>query len=164
MELERRYCELRVEPEARTLAGIAVRYGDEAELPWGVRERIEAGAFGDAGGADAILNVQHDRSRPLARTNGGGLEFVDGGDALRIRARLPNTRDADDTLALVRAGVLRGLSLEFRVKTERLDRDVRVITAASLHGVAVVDRPAYSDSEVAARAAARRKVRPRQWL
>ena len=138
--VERRFCELRVEGEGRFLAGTAIRYGDVATLPWG-RERFEAGAF-DVRAADVILNAQHDRASPLART-GGGLMLTDSAAALEIRAELPETRAADDVLALVRAKVLRGLSVEFNAMRERMLGGVRVIERAELRGVSVVDRPAY---------------------
>ena len=145
--LELRYFEIRQEGERR-LTGTAIRYGDIAVLPWGGSERIEAGAFQPIG--DVILNASHDRGRPLART-GAGLELIDGRDALRMTATLPETREAADTLALVRAGIMRGLSIEFRAVAERFDGGVRVIERAALAGIGVVDTPAYSESEVEAR-------------
>ena len=160
--LERRYVELR--HDGRRLTGTAVRYGDTAALPWG-RERFEAGAFAPLG--DVILNAAHDRSRPLARTGGGGLDLEDGAEALAIAATLPETREADDTLTLVRAGVLRGLSVEFRAVAERLEAGVRVIERAKLSAVAVVDTPAYPQSEIEARRAALAAAVPRRrrvWL
>ncbi len=156
--LERRYAELQ-QAGGRRLEGIAVRYGDTASLPWGVRERIEPGAFAPLG--DIVLNVQHDRGRPLARTGGGGLVLEDGADALTLAAELPETREADDTLALVRNGVLRGLSVEFRALEERLDSGIRVIERARLAAVGVVDSPAYPQSEVEAR---RRRGPRRTWV
>ena len=60
-----------------------------ASFAWG-RERIEPGAFAPLG--DAILNAQHDRTTPLARTDGGGLTLLDSEAALEIRAELPPTR------------------------------------------------------------------------
>ena len=152
--MERRYCELRLAEDGRAISGVAVRYGDEAKLPWGVRERIVPGAFGHVGKADVILNLQHDRARPLARTRGGGLTLRDTSSALSVEAEMPETRDANDALALVKAGVLRGLSIEFAVRREGLDSGVRVIERARLVGVAVVDTPAYPDSEIAARSRA----------
>ena len=147
--LERRYAELRA--DGRQLSGVVIRYGDVARLPWG-RETFESGAFGDVAALDAVLNVQHDRSRPLARTGGGGLVLEDSADALRMRADLPDTRDAADTLTLVRSGVLRGLSMEFGALRERQDGQLRIVQRASLGGFGVVDRPAYKGSEVHARA------------
>lgn len=161
MDIETRYIEFR--QDGRKLVGTALAYGTEARLPWG-RERIEAGAFGaDVANADLILNAMHDRHRPLARTGGGGLLVRDTAEALTIEAELPATRDADDVLALVKAGVLRGLSIEFSPERERMDGDLRIIEAARLRGVGVVDRPAYRASVVAARAAGQRRRR-KVWL
>ena len=151
--IERRYAELRAEG-GRRLSGVVVRYGEVSTgLPW--RETFMRGAFGDVAGLDVRLNVQHQRDRLLARTGGGGLELTDGPDALRMAADLPETREADDALVLVRRGVLRGLSVEFSARQERQDAGVRVISRASLPGLAVVDSGAYSGSIVAARAEVR---------
>ena len=146
MTVEKRFAEVRA--DGRTLAGVAVRYGDLASFPWG-EERIEVGAFAPVG--DVVLNVQHDRAAPLARTGGAGLVLDDSAERLEVRAELPPTRAADDVLELVRRGVMRGLSVEFRVVAERLDGQVRVIERAALSGVAVVDTPAYPQSDVEAR-------------
>lgn len=156
MELERRFCELRAPTDGRVLEGVAVRYGDTARLPWG-KERIRAGAFAPLG--DVLVNVMHQRSRPIGRTGGGGLSLDDGPDELRLRLVLPATKDADDVLTLVRQRILRALSVEFQPVKETLDADVRVIERAKLIGVGVVDRPAYPDSLVSARMAL---VRPRR--
>ena len=122
----------------------------------GGRERFEPGAFGDVSRADVILNSHHERQRPLARTGGGGLELIDTREALNIRATLPKTQDGIDCVALILGGVLRGLSLEFSSIAERMEGDTRILERAELRGLAVVDRPAYSDSTVQARAEIRR--------
>ena len=82
-----------------------------------------------------------------------------------MRNSAADTRDADDTLALIRGGVLRGLSLEFSAVSERMEGQTRIVERAELRGLAVVDRPAYSDSLVhsagrasAGRARDRRKI------
>jgi len=148
-KIERRYCELRA--DGRRLEGEAIVYGDVAVFPWG-SERVEPGAFAPLG--DVILNRQHRRDSPLARTDGGGLTIEDSPEALRIRATLPEgVAAADDTLALVRAKILRGLSIEFIATGERQSGDMRIIERARLVAVAVVDEPQYPASQVAARAA-----------
>ena len=63
---------------------------------------------------DVILNIQHDRGKPIARTDGGGLVLTDSPQSLRIAATLNETRQCEDVLTLVRDRVLRGLSVEFR--------------------------------------------------
>ena len=120
-----------------------MRYGDLAQLPWG-QERIEAGAFVPLG--DVILNASHDRTTPLARTGGAGLELTDTAERLAFSATLPDTRAADDVLELVRTGVMRGASVEVRVTAERFESGVRVIERARLSGIGVVDTPAYPAS------------------
>ena len=97
--MERRYAELR--QEGRRLLGTAIRYGEIATLPFG-HERFEPGAFAPL--SDVILNVQHDRGRPLARTGGGGLMLHDDPAELRIEASLPDTQVGNDTLSLVKSG------------------------------------------------------------
>ena len=153
------------EATGRRLSGTAVRYGDTAVLPSGMRERFQPQAFGDVSGVDAILSRQHDRGIPLARTGGGGLELIDSAIELRVRAVLPDTADASDTLALIRAGVLRGLSIEFRATRERFEGSTRIIERATLAGVSVVDSGAYPQSTVEARQrrGGRRRER-RTWI
>ena len=147
MTTERRYCELR--SEGRTLQGDAVVYGDRAVFPWG-EETIQSGAFAPLG--DVILNRQHERVIPLARTGGGGLTLQDSPEALRILATLPDTPSANETLTLIREKILRGLSIEFHATAERQSGDLRIIGKARLVGVGVVDDPQYPQSLVQARA------------
>ena len=150
-EIERRYVELRADDEGRTLRGVAVTYGDVAKVA-GLEERIAAGAFGTLG--DVILNAYHDRGAPLARTGGAGLELSDTGERLAFTADLPETREADDVLTLVRRGVVRGASVEMRVTGQRFEGGVRVIERAKLSAIGIVDTPAYPASEIEARRAA----------
>ena len=149
-QLETRAFELR-QQGARTLTGIAMRYGNVANMLLG-GERFESGAFGNVEAADVILNFQHERPRPLARTGGGGLTLLNDQRRLLMRAELPNTTDADDALELVKTKVLRGFSIEFFAREEHFEGRVRVVTQADLVGLALVDRPAYSDSTPALRA------------
>lgn len=151
--IERRFCEVRA-AGGRSISGVAMKYGAEAVLPTGIVEVFEAGAFGDVGGIDVILNYAHVRERPLARTGGGGLLLEDSAEALRFRAEMPATTDGDDVLELVRRRVLTGASVEFVARAERLEGHRRIIPAdgALLAGIGIVDRAAYEESTVEARA------------
>ena len=181
---ERRYAPLVVEwrqdgaSGRPVVRGTVIRYGDTAQLP-GFRERFEPGAFGpEIAVADVLLNVLHERSRPLARTTlGGGLVLTDSPTALEARAELPQTSEGNDVAELLRLGVLAGLSAEFVAVSESFVQGVRLIEAAQLRGLALVDRPAYSSShaaiaeryaaEIAEHAAARLQPPPRRrrvWL
>lgn len=156
------------------LQGIAVRYGDTATVEYapGVREteRLLPGCFGaDVDKADVILRFQHERTMPLARTRGGGLVLRDSPEALTATASLPQTPLAHEVLGLVTAGVLRGISLGFFARETRRAADgANEVVRAVLDHVAIVDRPAYPESVVAAKRAAleargirtRREVKP----
>ena len=134
----------------RVLSGTAIRYGDVARIG-GQREKFLPGSFPGVEGADVLLNRQHKRERPLARSQGGGLTVSDSPQALSIRAELPSTVDSDETLELVKSGVLRGLSIEFEALRESQENGTRVVTLAKLFAVAVVDSGAYPASTVEAR-------------
>ena len=90
------------------------------------------GAFGDVSRLDTTLDLQHAPERRIARTGGGGLVLTQDGDDVLLAATLPETRDADDTIALVRAGVLRGFSIEFSAETDEWAGDLRTVTRAGL--------------------------------
>ena len=148
------------EPSDRRVQGIAIRYGDIAEA-FG-RETFRPGAFGDLDNADLILNLQHDRSKPLARTNPdgtGSLRLRNSTRRLTIDAEIVNTSAGDDALALYRQGILRGYSIEFMPTKWRQttidDETTTIIDKAELRGVALVDRPAYPDSILKPRHATR---------
>ena len=139
---------LSIREDGALVSGIAVRYGDVAELPWG-RERIAPGAFGDVAALDVIANVQHRRERPLARTSGGGLTLLDDTAALTADIALPDTADGRDVRELVNRGVLRGLSVEFYPEEIEQGYSETIIRRATLIGLGIVDRPAYSESVIA---------------
>ena len=147
------------------LSGVAVRYGDRAEILPGVFERFEAGAFGaDVAKSTVIVNRQHDRAAPLGRA-GGLLRLSDSPTELRAELTLPTTRDGEDVAELVRQGVLRGFSIEFRAKVDRIENgNTRVVESAELRGLSVVDDPAYGESVVALRARIELPARRRAWL
>ena len=162
-EWEYRYFDLRADVGKRLLEGTALVYGDVARTVGG-EESFEAGAFGNVDAIDMLLNLQHDRRRPLARTGGGGLLLTDSPERLQISATLPNTQDADDALELVDKRVLRGLSIEFMTLRRRQEGVRTIIRSARLGGLGLVDIPAYKGSTVEARAGEVPKRRRRLWL
>ena len=141
--METRFLECRA--DGRIVTGAALRYGDTARIPGG-RETFRARAFGDVAALDVRLNVMHDRRRLIARTGGGGLLLTDSPERLAIRADLPNTRDADDALTMLKSGLLRGISIEFDPQQESQQGDLRTIERADLSGIGLVDIPAYRES------------------
>lgn len=154
--IQRRFCELRYDAETRKVSGVAMPYNTVAVLPFGIKERFVAGAFGDLANHDLILNIMHRRDRPLARS-GGGLDILDSETALRIEATLPTTAEGNDAIQLIQSGVYRGLSIEAAVRRTRVSGGVIEVLDARLRGVALVDRPAYKSALVDRMAAGQRR-------
>ena len=146
------------------LSGVAIRYGDRAEIGPGVFERFEPGAFGpDVAQSTVVCNRQHNRAAPLGRA-GGLLRLSDTPIELRAELRLPDTEAGRDTATLVREGVLRGFSIEFAAERDRIEGgNTRVVERATLSGLSVVDDPAYGESVVALRARIACANAWRQW-
>jgi len=143
--LERRAFEFRASDDG-VLQGIVIPYNQAATIG----DFSEKFLPGSVQFSDVIANRQHDRSKPLARTGmAGGLSLTDGPDALRARIELPDTQDGRDVRALVKRRVLRGLSAEFRVQRDMWEGRSRTIHAATLTGLAIVDKPGYGGATVA---------------
>ncbi len=150
-EFERLLADDEVRAEGRTISGTIMVYGDRANSR---RERFERGSLEPAEGVG--FNLQHDRSRLIAWTPGGGLDLHDGEDEFRMTASLPPLPFADAVLESIREGRRTGLSVEFRALKERTENGVRVIEKALLRGFALTDRPDYGGARVEARARRRR--------
>ena len=164
MVIEYRFALLEVRAaDGGQIEGCAMPYACEADIAGAFRESVDPGAFGKIN--DVILNVMHDRNEPLARTEGGGLTLDDGAERLWLRADIPEYRA--DVRDQVKRRILRGFSVEMEVKAEDWPSpDKRIIRAATLWGVGLVDRPAYGEAtaEIAKRAKeAACPVVPRLW-
>ena len=112
----------------------------------------------------------HSFDAPLASKRNGTLVLEDAEDGLSFTARLPAEADQPgymkDTLAMIRAGLVGGVSPGFSVPprsvvpgAETLEPEagnpgvmVRVIREAVLAELSLVTRPAYPDTDVDMRA------------
>ena len=138
-------CEIRAESDKRMVTGIAVKYGDKAKL-WGWTEIIKAGAL-ELPTRASNLTVQHDRSQPL-----GLIEWEDSPEALRFRCEFPMGDRQDQMLVDVRAGTVRGASIEFAI--DKYEEDIPNKTETVIKGrlirCSLVDDGAYPKSKIKA--------------
>ena len=144
-EPEKRFAEFRATPDG--VAGTLIRWGDVAEIGE-FTERFAAGSIDHRG--DLIVNLQHDRGKPVART-GAGLELRSTDAGIEAAITWPETAPAREAKELVEARIVRGLSMEFRADKETWKGRERLVTNARLLGLALVDRPAYPGSTIAQR-------------
>ena len=124
----------------------------------GFREKIQRGAFSrsladaKAGTGDVLCFVEHDSRAVLGRLVAKNLELVEDGVGLRFVLTLPDTTLARDTLALVRAGVLRGCSFAFAVVRDSWDKtlggSIRTLKDVRLVECSIVSSPAYARTSV----------------
>ena len=143
--IEYRFAALEVRDSGAAVEGAAMVYDSVADIAGCFRESVTAGAFKIG---DVILNAFHRRDMPLARTGGGGLDLTDGALRLALRATIPAYRE--DIRDMVKRQILRGFSVEMEVTAEEWPSpDRRIIRAATLHGIGLVDRPAYGDATAA---------------
>ena len=94
-----------------------------------------------------VLNLQHDRTKHLARF----APTVDG-DRLMVDVRLPDTTVGRDAVALVKAGVLRGLSAEIIPEAEDSVNGIRRVTKGRIVAAALVDGPSFKSATVSVHA------------
>ena len=159
--IEYRFAECEVRDAGAVVAGIAMPYGSTARIMGAFDETVEPGAFRIE---DVILNRMHVREDIIARTGGGGLTLTDSASDLALRADIPEYRA--DIRDQVNRRILRGFSVEMRVTAEDWPApDRRIIKAAELRGIGLVDRPAYGDATaaLAKRAADGGRIEVRWW-
>ena len=153
-EPEWRFRDLRAESDSREIYGLVVPYNVESLVGGRFREVAVPGVFGDVEQLNSFMTRQHKRELTLGRT-GRNITLRDTPEGLEMRADMPKTPLGEDTLYLVRDGILTGLSVEWLVKRERWQMGkvpVRTILESGLRHFSVVDSPEYETTLVHARA------------
>lgn len=154
MDIEQRFIEFRTVKVGGSdgpiaISGTVIPYGRMAVIGGKFREEFRAGAF-TAGLDDAILNLMHDRAKPVARI-GSGLKLTDTDNELRADIEFPDTVYGREAAQLVETRMLRGFSVGFRAIKQDWQGPKRLITEAHLDHIALVDRPAYTGAQIAER-------------
>jgi hypothetical protein len=150
--------------DLRVLSGYAALFDTEAEIAGLFVERIAPGAFRAALARpdDVRALFNHDPSLLLGRVANGTLRLTEDARGLRYEVDLnPTDPDAQRVLAKVSRGDVTQSSFGFRVTqadpfTVRSDgKPLRVIREVELFDVSPVTYPAYEETSVSARDAAR---------
>lgn len=141
MDMETREIEFRLDDtQERTITGLAVPYNQEADLG-GYKERFAPGAIQSVD--DVKLFYGH--AEPIGKV----VEGRETADGYEITAKLTEgVQRADETLALMRDGVLNKFSVGFMPVEQTRDGNVVTRTLVDLKEVSVVPFPAYSGAEI----------------
>ena len=93
-----------------------------------------------------VLRRQHNRDSPITM-----IQPRREGNKIIVDENLPDTQAGRDTAVEIRAGLFKGLSVEFVSKHEKFTGGLRRIGGALLKGAGLVDTPSYSSALVSVR-------------
>lgn len=140
-EIETRSVELRLENlEERTITGLAVPYGQDANIGGAYFERFAPGAID--GVEDVKLFYGHET--PI----GVVTEGRDTEHGFEITAKVSETSVGNDVLTLMRDGALNKFSVGFVPIEQERDGNTVTRTKVALKEVSVVPFPAYSGASI----------------
>jgi hypothetical protein len=139
--IETRDIELRFNEEDRTVTGIAVPYGQDANIGGVYTERFEHGSISEDV-TDVKLFYGHEE--PIGKV----IEGRDSEHGFEIVARISDTARGNEVRTLLKDGVLNKFSVGFvPVESER-DGSTVIRKAVSLREVSVVPFPAYAGATI----------------
>jgi HK97 family phage prohead protease/HK97 family phage major capsid protein len=141
MELETRTAEFRLDnAEERTITGLAVPYGQDANIGGAYNERFAPGAIADV--TDVKLFYGHET--PIGVVTSG--RETDHG--YEITAKVSDTSLGNDVLTLMRDGALNKFSVGFVPVEQTRDGNTITRTKVALKEVSVVPFPAYAGASI----------------
>lgn len=144
-EIETRSLELRVDNlEERTITGLAVPYGQDANIGGAYIERFAPGAIDSIDDVKLFYGHNHE-SLPIGKLIAG--RETDAG--YEVTAKLTaGVQAADEALALMRDGVLNKFSVGFVPIEQVRDGNTITRTKVSLRELSLVNWPAYDGANI----------------
>jgi HK97 family phage prohead protease/HK97 family phage major capsid protein len=144
MEIETRHIEMRLDDDAEgTIRGIAVPYGQTADIGT-YQEQFAPGAIRSVEDVKLFYGHQHD-DLPIGKV----IEGRDTEEGFEIVAKLTKgVQRADETLALMRDGVLNKFSIGFKPVEQTREGKVITRTLVELFELSVVPWPAFAGAGI----------------
>jgi HK97 family phage prohead protease/HK97 family phage major capsid protein len=139
-ELETRSFEVRLDAETREVVGLAVPYGQVADIGGVYREQFVPGAIRSV--EDVKLFWQH--SEPIGKI----LEGRDTEAGFEIRAKISDTVRGQEAYTLLRDGVINKFSVGFMAVEQTREGDLVTRTLVDLKEVSLVSFPAFAGASV----------------
>jgi HK97 family phage major capsid protein len=141
----------------RTISGMVVPFGPSGNTSAGP-VRFEFGAFGEIDASKIILNMEHDRTRPLGRGIAGSEQVTPAGISMAFK--IAPTGAGNDALVEASEGLRPAFSIEASVNEYTIEKGVMVVSAANLEAVAHVTNPAFKDAQISQVAATETEETP----
>jgi HK97 family phage major capsid protein len=136
---------LAADTETRTIKGLVVPFAKVGNTSAGP-VRFEFGAFGDIDPSQIVLNMEHDRTRPLGRGIAGSEEISPAGISMAFK--IAPTGAGNDALVEASEGLRPAFSIEANVNEYTIEKGVMVVSSANLEAVAHVTNPAFKDAQI----------------
>jgi len=156
--------ESRKEGDPKTIVGHAAVFNRTDGPDW-FREMIEPGAFRNSIEIDDIRALfNHNPDLVLGRNKAGTLKLEEDDEGLRMEITPPDTQVGRDLMTSIGRGDISQASFAFVATGEELrdigdEKDVRVITKATLYDVSPVTYPFYEATDVSLRGVEAAKLR-----
>ncbi len=136
---------LAADTETRTIKGLVVPFAKVGNTSAGP-VRFEFGAFGDIDASQIVLNMEHDRTRPLGRGIAGSEEVTPAGVSMAFK--IAPTGAGNDALVEASEGLRPAFSIEAKVNEYTIEKGVMIVASANLEAVAHVTNPAFKDAQI----------------
>lgn len=130
---------------AKSLSGIAVPYGVEAQVSDGRRVVIEAGALPVDGKKPKLL-VEHDPQRPIGTVT--ARSESEDGSAMLFTAKVAGTNLGNETMLLASEGVYDSVSIGITPTKWKTIDGVMHVQAARWNEISVVNTPAFDGATI----------------
>jgi HK97 family phage major capsid protein len=148
---------LAADTETRTIKGLVVPFAKVGNTSAGP-VRFEFGAFGEIDPSQIVLNMEHDRTRPLGRGIAGSEEITPAGISMAFK--IAPTGAGNDALVEASEGLRPAFSIEANVGEYTIEKGVMVVSSARLEAVAHVTNPAFKDATISSVAATETEETP----
>ena len=143
--------------DSREVEGYAVVFNAETDLGW-FTEEIDKEAFNNTDMSNVYLLFNHDENNVLAGTSNNSLKMEINDRGLFQTSNIVDTTIGEDTLKLVKNGLINKMSFAFTIAdggeewSERNGKEHRIIrNIDKLYDVSLVTYPAYEQTSAYAR-------------
>lgn len=131
--------------ETRTLRGLIVPFQQTGSTSAGLVE-FHPEAFGEIKAEELVLNMEHERTKPLGRGIAGSEKVTPAG--IEMAFKIAPTTAGTDALIEAAEGLRPAFSIEASANEYTIEKGVMKVSKATLTGVAHVTTPAFKAAQI----------------
>jgi len=131
--------------ETRTLKGLIVPFGAVGNTSAGAVE-FHPEAFGQIRAEEVVLNLEHERTKPIGRGVSGSERITPAG--IEMAFKIAPTTAGTDALIEAAEGLRPAFSIEASADEYTIEKGVMKVSRATLTGVAQVTNPAFKQATI----------------